>query len=128
VDFWDFLVWFFWLYILVSCIWIFITVIIDVFRDHTLNGGAKALWVIFLVFVPFLAAFIYLLARGRSMAERRVERRIDAAGGMEAYTRVTAGPPSVASEIESAKRLLDAGVITSEEYGALKANALRASA
>ena len=69
-SFWDFLVWLFWFYVIIACIWIFITVFIDIFRDSTLNGWGKALWVIFLVFVPFLAAFIYLIARGRGMAER----------------------------------------------------------
>ena len=61
---WDFLVWLFWFYVIIACIWIFITVFVDIFRDHTLNGWAKALWVVFLVFFPFLAAFIYLIARG----------------------------------------------------------------
>ena len=69
-NFWEFLLWVFWLYILFACIWIFITIIIDLFRDHTLNGWGKALWVIFLVIFPFLAALIYLIARGRGMTQR----------------------------------------------------------
>ena len=71
---WDFFVWLFWFYVIISCIWIFITVFIDIFRDPELNGWVKALWVLFLVFVPFLAAFVYLIARGRSMAQRNMER------------------------------------------------------
>ena len=55
-SFWDFIIWLFWFYVMIACIWVFITVIVDIFRDHTLNGWAKALWVLFLVFVPFLAA------------------------------------------------------------------------
>jgi hypothetical protein len=125
---WDFFVWFFWFYIAISCIWIFITVIIDVFRDHTLNGWAKALWVLFLVFLPFLAAFIYLIARGRSMSERSAARAREASESTTDYIRSVASTTSAASEIESAKRLLDTGAITSEEYGVLKANALRGPA
>jgi uncharacterized SAM-binding protein YcdF (DUF218 family) len=131
VSIWDFFVWFFWFYIAISCIWIFITVIIDVFRDHTLNGWAKALWVLFLVFLPFLAAFIYLIARGKSMSERSAARAREASESTNDYIRSVAGTssaPSAASEIESAKRLLDTGAITAEEYGVLKANALRVPA
>ena len=128
---WDFFVWFFWFYIVISCIWIFITVIIDVFRDETLNGWAKALWVLFLVFLPFLAAFIYLIARGRSMSERSAARARAASESTNEYIRsvaATSSAPSAASEIESAKRLLDTGAITSEEFSVLKANALRVPA
>ena len=125
MNFWDFLVWFFWVYIIISCISIFITVFIDVFRDETLSGWAKFGWVIFLVFVPFLAAFIYLIARGRSMAERAAARQRGALADQNAYVRSVAGSGgSAASEIESAKKLLDAGAITDAEYAQLKAKAL----
>ena len=124
---WDFFVWFFWFYIAISCIWIFITVIIDVFRDETLNGWAKALWVLFLVFLPFLAAFIYLIARGKGMAGRGVARQREATEYTDDYIRSVAGSgsaPSPTAEIESAKRLLDAGAVTHAEYDQLKANAM----
>ncbi len=122
---WDFFVWFFWFYVLITCIWIFITVIVDVFRDHTLNGWAKALWVIFLVILPFLGAFVYLIARDRSMAERGAQRSREATAETTDYIRTVAGTNSAAGEIESAKRLLDSGAITQAEYEVLKANALR---
>ena len=124
---WDFFVWFFWFYIAISCIWIFITVIIDVFRDDTLNGWAKALWVLFLVFLPFLAAFIYLIARGKGMAGRGMARQREATEYTDDYIRSVAGSGSASSptaEIESAKRLLDAGAVTQAEYDQLKANAM----
>ncbi|HET6672069.1 MAG TPA: SHOCT domain-containing protein [Agromyces sp.] len=121
---WDFFVWFFWFYVLITCIWIFITVIVDIFRDHTLNGWAKALWVIFLVILPFLGAFIYLIARGRSMAERGAQRSREATAETTDYIRSVAGTHSAATEIESAKRLLDSGAITQAEYDTLKAKAL----
>ncbi|MFF2271201.1 SHOCT domain-containing protein [Agromyces sp. NPDC058136] len=126
-SFWDFLVWLFWFYVMVACIWIFITVIIDIFRDHTLNGWAKALWVIFLVFLPFLAAFIYLIARGKSMSERRMQEVQQMQAQNADYIRTVAGTgggASSASEIETAKRLLDSGAINQAEYEQLKAKAI----
>jgi ABC-type multidrug transport system fused ATPase/permease subunit len=125
-SFWDFLLWIFWFYILFACIWIFITIIVDLFRDHTLNGWGKALWVIFLVVVPFLAALIYLIARGRGMSQRELERRGQAQSEANAYIRSVAGGSSASTEIESAKKLLDSGAITQDEYNALKAKALAA--
>ena len=125
VSLWDFLVWIFWVYILIACIWIFITIIIDIFRDPSLNGWAKALWVVFLVFLPFLAAFIYLIARGRSMTERRVAEMKDAQAAQNSYIREVAGTSSSpTAEIESAKKLLDSGAITQAEFDSLKAKAL----
>lgn len=121
---WDFLLWIFWFYILFACIWIFITIIVDLFRDHTLNGWGKALWVIFLVVLPFLAALIYLIARGRGMTQRELERRGQAQSEADSYIRSVAGSSSPSSEIESAKKLLDSGAITQAEYDALKAKAL----
>ncbi|MBM7506153.1 SHOCT domain-containing protein [Agromyces aurantiacus] len=124
--FWDFLVWLFWFYVIISCIWIFITVFIDIFRDSTLNGWAKALWVLFLVFFPFLAAFIYLIARGRSMTQRNLERAQAMNSQQAEYIRSVAGSgQSAAAEIESAKKLLDSGAITQAEYESLKAKALQ---
>ncbi|GAA1996178.1 SHOCT domain-containing protein [Microbacterium pumilum] len=123
-SFWDFLLWIFWFYILFACIWIFITIIFDLFRDHSLNGWGKALWVIFLIVVPFLAALIYLIARGKGMTERELERRGQAQSEANRYIRSVAGTSSPASEIESAKKLLDSGAITQAEYDSLKAKAL----
>jgi hypothetical protein len=72
---WDFFAWFFWFSLAVTCIWIFITVFIDLFRDDSLSGVAKAVWVLFLVFLPFLGAVVYLIARSGSMAARRARER-----------------------------------------------------
>lgn len=124
MSFWDYLVWFLWVYIAISCIWIFITVIIDVFRDPGLNGWAKALWVLFLVFLPFLAAFIYLIARGRNMAERRAAEFQQVQAAANDHIRSVAGSSSAAAEIEKGKQLLDSGALTQAEYDALKAKAL----
>ena len=124
---WDFLVWLFWIYIAIACIWIFITIFIDIFRDKSLNGWAKALWVIFLVILPFLAALVYLIARGRGMGERNMARVRDAQQANADYIRSVSGSgSSPTAEIEKAQQLLAAGTITQAEFDALKAKALAA--
>lgn len=129
MTFWDFLVWSFWFYLVVVCISIFIRVFIDLFRDPELNGWAKALWVLFLVVVPFLAAFIYLIARGGRMAQRATAGSMQAQAASADYVRTVAGgSSSAASEIESGKQLLDNGTITPAEFEALKAKALAGGA
>lgn len=124
--FWDFLWLLFWSYIFVSVIVILIQVFVDIFRDHTLSGWAKALWVLFLVFVPFLGAFIYLIVRGRGMAERQGARAMVAQAGVAAPMAPAAGPAvgSPTEEIGRAKALLDSGVITQAEFDSLKARVL----
>ena len=126
LSFWDFLVWLFWFYILIACIWIFISIVVDIFRDHGLNGWAKALWVIFLIVLPFLAAIIYLIARGRSMSERNMARAQAMQQANNAYIREVAGSggTSPAAEIEKAQQLLAAGTISQSEFDAIKAKAL----
>lgn len=124
MTFWDFLVWSFWFYLVVVCISIFIRVFIDIFRDPELNGWAKALWCIFLVLVPFLAAFIYLIARGGRMAQRSMAGQMQAQAASADYIRSVASTSSPAAEIEQGKALLDAGTITPAEFEALKAKAL----
>lgn len=126
MTFWDYLIWLFWVYITIACIWIFITVIIDMFRDHTLSGWAKALWALFLVFLPFLATFVYLIARGKSMSERRMDEYRSAQRQTNEYIRdVAASSPAI--EIEKAKQLLDSGAITQAEFEAIKSKALAAA-
>ena len=128
MTFWDFLVWSFWFYLVVVCISIFIRVIIDVFRDPELNGWQKALWVLFLVFVPFLAAFIYLIARGGRMAQRNMAGAAEAQAASNQYVRSVASSGTPATEIATGKSLLDSGAITPAEFEALKTKALGAPA
>jgi uncharacterized SAM-binding protein YcdF (DUF218 family) len=122
--FWSVL-WFFFLFI-----WIMILVHIfsDLFRDPTLSGGAKTLWVLFLVFLPFLAVLVYLLTRGKGMAERAAARQQQAQEQFEGYVRTVAttgdATASPADQITRAKQLLDAGTIDQAEFDRLKAKAL----
>jgi ABC-type multidrug transport system fused ATPase/permease subunit len=109
-------------------IWILILfhVFGDLFRDHSLSGGAKTLWVLFLVFLPFLAVFVYLIARGHGMAERAAARQQRAQQQFDGYVREVAatGDASPPEQIAKAKELLDAGAIDQSEFDRLKAKAL----
>ena len=122
--FWSML-WFFFLFI-----WIMILVHIlgDLFRDHTLSGGTKTLWVLFLVFLPFLAVLIYLFTRGKGMAERAAVRQQQAQDQFEGYVRTVAttgdATTTPTEQITQAKQLLDAGTIDQAEFDRLKAKAL----
>ena len=126
MSFWDFLWFFFWTYIFISFIIILFQMFADLFRDRSLNGWAKALWIIFLVFIPFLGALIYLVVRGRGMAERQAARMMVAQSENDAYIRTVASTTasSPTDDIAKAKALLDSGAITQAEYDALKARAI----
>ena len=121
---WDWFWFCFWIFAYVAYLFALIYILIDIFRDHTLNGWLKALWVLFLVFVPFLTALVYLIARGNSMAERSQKEYKQAQAATDAYIRQTAGSASPSDEIAKAKGLLDSGSITQQEFELLKAKAL----
>jgi hypothetical protein len=122
-DFWDW----FWLMVWWFCFFAYLVLLFqivgDLFRDHELSGWWKALWVIALIVVPFLSALIYIIARGRGMAERQVKTAVQMQKQTDDYIRQTAGR-SPANEIADAKTLLDSGAISASEFEALKARAL----
>ena len=118
--FWDILIFFAW----VIYIWIAITVLIDVFRRRDISGWAKAAWVIFVVVVPYIGVLAYLIFNHDGMAERSAKQGSAAQAQVDEYVRRTAGTSGPASEIETAKKLLDAGDITAAEFDAIKAKAL----
>ena len=103
---------------------IFFMVIMDLFSDHTLGGGAKAVWIIFLILFPPITVLVYLIARGKSMGERRQKQMEAAQQAQKAYIQSAVGSVSPADQIASAKALLDAGTITQAEFDALKTKAL----
>jgi putative oligomerization/nucleic acid binding protein/phospholipase D-like protein len=115
---WSMIIFFFW----VIWIWIVITVLIDVFRRHDIGGFAKALWVIFVVILPWLGVLIYLIVEHDGMRERSVKQAQAQKEQFDDYVRDAAG--GSAGEIAKAKELLDSGAITQEEFEALKAKAL----
>ena len=95
----------------------------DLIRDRSQSGWAKAVWIFFLVVVPLVTALVYLVVRGRGMTQRQATAQAAAREGAESYIRTVAGH-SPASEIATAKELLDSGAITAEEFAGLKARAL----
>jgi ABC-type multidrug transport system fused ATPase/permease subunit len=122
-NFWNVIWLFFWIFAFIAYLMALFAVIADLFRDHKLNGWWKAVWIIFLVFLPFLTVLVYLIARGRGMGERSQREAKAAQDSANDYIKSVAGT-SPADEIAKAKGLLDAGTITQAEYDAIKAKAL----
>jgi hypothetical protein len=121
--FWDVVRLMFTTFILVAYLMVMFHIIVDLFRDRDMGGFAKAMWFIFLIFLPFLTAIIYLIARGSGMADRARAAVEKARSETDAYIRSVAGK-SPAEQIAEAKSLLDAGTISSDEFAKLKAKAL----
>jgi ABC-type multidrug transport system fused ATPase/permease subunit len=103
--------------------WLLITVFGDIFRRHDIGGGTKALWVVFVIILPFLGVLIYLIAESKGMAERNQKQVQAAQQQTDEYIRNVAGSDP-AEQIAKAKQLLDAGTISSAEFDALKQKAL----
>jgi hypothetical protein len=127
-DFWEVLLWTFWIFIWISAVMVWFRCVFDLFGDHTLSGWAKAGWALLLVFVPWVGALIYLIVRGRSMAERQMAAVAEQRATQDDYIREVAGktatPATPAAQIADAKALLDSGAIQQNEFDALKAKAL----
>ena len=124
-DFGDVLLWTFWFFIWFAALMLWFRCLFDMFGDHTLSGWAKAGWAVLLIFVPWLGALIYLIVRGRTMAERQMAKVADLQAAQADYIKQVAGAPSSpAEQIASAKALLDSGDINQSEFDSLKAKAL----
>jgi hypothetical protein len=121
---WTMIIFFAW----VVWIWIMIVILTDIFRRRDISGWIKALWVIFLIILPFLGALVYLIAQHDGMANRQAESIGRQQKEFDTYVQSVAaeGGGGSAAEIEKAKALLDSGAITQEEFNALKAKALAA--
>lgn len=115
-----------WVFLFVVWFWLLMTVIADLFRDHATSGWVKALWVIFIVILPFLGVLVYLIARSRGMAERALVAQQQAEKQFGEYVRTTAGMPgaSTADEIAKLANLRDKGAISNEEFASAKAKLL----
>ncbi|WP_395696152.1 SHOCT domain-containing protein [Nocardioides sp.] len=124
-SFWDFFWFVIAFFLLMAYLMVLFQILTDMFRDRELSGWWKAVWVLFLIFFPFITALVYLIARGRGMAERQVSAIKAAQADQEAYIRsVTGSGATAADQIAQAKGLLDSGAISQEEFDALKAKAL----
>ena len=99
-------------------------VIGDIFRRRDASGAKKTIWLIFVLFLPFVGVFAYLIANGDDMAERNLQQARSQQAQMDDYVRTVAGSGGPAAEIDRAKQLLDSGAITQSEFDAIKAKAL----
>jgi len=118
--FWSMLIFFLWI------MWFILLfhILADIFRSHDLGGVAKTLWIIFVIFLPFLGVFVYVIARGNSMAQRSIDQAKAQQSQFDSYVRETAGSSSAADEIAKLADLKARGVITDGEFAAKKAQLL----
>ena len=123
-SFGEVLLWSFWFFIWIAALMVWFRCLFDMFGDHTLSGWAKAGWAVLLIFVPWVGALIYLIARGRSMTERQMSRAAEMQAAQDDYIKQVASTSSAADQIAGAKSLLDSGAIDQGEYETLKAKAL----
>jgi hypothetical protein len=112
------------IFFFVIWIWILITILNDLFRDHALSGWAKAAWVFFLVFVPFITALIYLIARGTGMRDRAIKAQAEAKQHFDSYVREQAHGGSPADELHKLNELKEKGALSGEEFDKAKAKLL----
>jgi hypothetical protein len=111
------------IFLFVAWFWILISIIGDLFRDSDTSGWAKAVWVFFLIFLPFLGVLVYLVARGQGMQDRSIEHRAAAQSQMDSYVRKTAGS-SPAEELGKLSDLKDKGTLSEAEFERAKAKLL----
>jgi Phospholipase_D-nuclease N-terminal/Short C-terminal domain len=111
------------IFFFVIWIWILITILSDLFRDHALSGWAKAAWVLFLVFIPFLTALIYLIARGSGMRDRTIKAQAEAKQHFDQYVQKQAHS-TPADELHKLNDLKEKGALTAEEFDKAKAKLL----
>ena len=124
MDFWD-LVWFMLMtFVFVAYLMVMFSILTDLFRDPDASGWAKAGWIICLIFLPFVTALVYLIARGRGMTERQMKQATAYKAQQDAYIRDVAGATSPVDQVAQAKAMYHAGTISQEEFEALKKKAL----
>jgi hypothetical protein len=124
MSFWD-VVWFIVItFAFVAYLMVLFAILGDLFRDRGTSGWVKAIWILALIFFPFITALIYVIARGQGMTERQTRAYDEAKQQQEAYIKQVAGEAGPADQIAKAKTMYDEGTITEDEYKAIKAKAL----
>jgi len=111
-------------FVFVLWIWLLIAVFMDIFRSPDLSGGLKAVWVFFIIILPFLGVLVYLIARGGKMHERQAQQAVDQQKAMDNYIKQTAGSGSTADDLAKLADLKQQGVINDAEFEAQKAKIL----
>ena len=117
---WTLLIFFAW----VIWFWLLITIFADLFRRRDIGGGKKALWVIFVIIIPFIGVLVYVIAESNGMADRQAELQQQARSQTDEYIKTVAESADPAGQIAQAKQLLDSGAINQQEFDALKQKAL----
>src|SRR3954452_19225727 len=105
-------------------IWIVVTVLMDLFRRHDISGWGKAGWAVFVIVLPYLGVFIYLITQGKGMAERKTAEMQAGQAAFDEHVRAVSSTKSAATEIAEAKKLLDSGAIDQSEFDKIKRMAL----
>lgn len=124
MSFWD-IFWFICIsYLFILYLMMMFNIIRDVFRDQEMSGLGKAVWLGVMLFFPLVTALIYLIVRGKGMAKREYQARMNAQQQQDEYIRSVASPSSPSAEIAQAKSLLDSGVLTQAEFEAIKQKAM----
>lgn len=124
MSFWD-VIWFIIVaFAFVAYLIVLFNIVTDLFRDRDYSGWWKAVWIICLIILPFLTALVYLILRGKGMAERQAQAVTAAVAAQQDYIKSVAGTATPADQIARAKELLDAGTISQEEFDAIKAKAI----
>ena len=112
------------IFFFVVWIWILITILMDLFRDHEMSGWGKAAWVFFLIFFPFLTALVYLIVRGSGMRQRAIAEQVEAKKQFDQYVQQTAASASPVEELKKLEKMKKSGSISDEDYARLKAKIL----
>ncbi len=122
----DFFLTMLYFFLFIIWIWLLITVFVDIFRSHDMSGWFKALWVIFIIILPFLGVFVYLIARGGKMHERAAQEAAQQQKAFDAYVKQAAGSASdtTADQLSKLADLKSQGVLTEDEFNAQKAKIL----
>ena len=109
-----------WIFLFVAWILVLFTIVGDLFRDHELSGWVKAIWILFLIFIPFLTALVYLIVRGHGMRDRSIREQAEVRRHFESYVRETAGSTPV-DELHKLNDLKEKGAISDDEFDRMKA-------
>jgi len=115
-----------WFFLFIIWIWLVITIFGDLFRSDDLSGWGKAGWAVFLIVLPYLGVFVYLVARGHTMTARSAAEAKARDEAMRGYVRDAAGTPSAAQEIERLAALQQAGQLSAAEFEQAKSKVLAA--
>ncbi len=115
---------FVWFTLFFIWVWILISVFADIFRSEDMGGWGKAIWILFVILLPYLGVFVYLIARGKGMQERSIKQMQAQEQATRQYIQSIAPASSATDQIASAKGLLDSGAISQAEFDTLKAKAL----